>query len=380
MRVTWSPVVVGFGRLGDTVMLQPLLRKLADRYGQPCRLLSLGGWPPVLLSAQPEVGVPIPLKTQYGPLWLRPGCWKAILALHRLRDCPLYIAEPAFRTRTKLRPMLKLAGVPAENCQFIEDLPMHDDEHWLDWLSRFSNTAPTAFRERFECSAAEPCAAPVLRVSQAERIDCDGWLRSRGWAQRPLLVLQPANKRTMRWNGVRAAADDVKSWPAERWSALARAMLGSMPNAQLLFCGSPAESAYLHQITSMIRPATSAIDMAALPLGRLKALLSIAHSLVSVDTGPAHLAAAVGCPVVVLFGGRSPLMWAPRSGRGSAVSVIGGLPDVARVEQIGLAQVFAAWRQLRPHTGNPAEVDTCAAANPGSAIVGDPEREFPRVV
>ncbi|MEO8779957.1 MAG: glycosyltransferase family 9 protein [Rhodanobacter sp.] len=348
MRVTCSPVVVRFGRLGDTVLLQPLLRKLSSRYGQPCQLLSLGGWSSVLFSAQPEVGVLIPLKTQYGPLWMRPGRWKAILALSRLRDRPFHIAEPAFRTRTKLRPMLKLAGVPAENCQFIEDLPRRDDEHWLDWLSRFSNATPPAFRERFERGAGALCGAPVLRVSPAERIDCDRWLQSRGWAQRPLLLLQPANKRTMRWNGVRAAADDVKSWPPERWAALARAMLERMPHAQLLFCGSPAEEGYLRQLVSFVRPATSAISTAALPLGRLKALLPSAHSMVSVDTGPAHLAAAVGCPLVVLFGGRSPRMWAPRSGLGSAVSVIGGLPQVQRIDQIEVATVVAAWRELLP--------------------------------
>ena len=363
MTVTCSPVVVRFGRLGDTVLLQPLLRKLSCRYGQPCQLLSLGGWSSVLFSAQPEVGVLIPLKTQYGPLWMRPGRWKTILALSRLRDRPFYIAEPAFRARTKLRPMLKLAGIPAENCQFIEDLPRHDDEHWLDWLSRFSATTPAAFRERFGFVAAPPCGAPVLDVSQAERVDCDGWLQSRGWAQRPFLLLQPANKRTVRWNGVRAAADDVKSWPPERWAALARAMLETMPHAQVLFCGSPAEAGYLQRLTSVIRPATSAIATAALPLGRLKALLARAHSMVSVDTGPAHLAAAMGCPLVVLFGGRSPRMWSPRSGLGSTVSVIGGLPEVQRVDQIDVATVVEAWHELLPRG-----VSVVASAQGGSRL------------
>lgn len=346
MRVTCSPVVVRFGRLGDTVLLQPLLRKLSLRYGQPCRLLALGDWPSSLFSAQPEVGGLIPLKSQYGPLWMRPARWKVIVALSHLRDCPFYIAEPAFRTGTKLRPMLKLAGIPAENCQFIEDLPMHEEEHWLDWLARFSDTTPPAFRERFGLASAERCGAPDLRVSDAERSDCDDWLRARGWLDRPLLLLQPANKRTMRWSGVRAAADDVKSWPAERWATLALAMVEKMPQAQVLFCGSPAEAGYLRQLKAMVGPGARAIDVAPLPLGRLKGLLEIAHSMVSVDTGPAHLAAALGCPLVVLFGGRSPRMWAPRSGRGSAVTVIGGLPEIQRIDQIGVGEVIEAWRSL----------------------------------
>jgi len=346
MRITCSPVVVRFGRLGDTVLLQPLLQKLSLRYGQPCHLLALGHWPSVLFSAQPEVGGLIPLTTQYGPLWMRPGRWRAVLALSRLRDCPFYIAEPAFRARTKLRPMLKLAGIPLEHCQFIEDLPTREDEHWLDWLARFSDTTPAAFRECWELGAAGSCGAPALNATAAERADGERWLRARGLAQRPLVLLQPANKRTMRWNGVRAAADDVKSWPAERWAALARAIRQRMPQARLLLCGSPAEAGYLRQLQIAIRVGTPDIEVAALPLGCLKALLETAHSMISVDTGPAHLAAALGCPLVVLFGGRSPRIWAPRSGRRSAVSVIGGLPDIRRVDQIQVEPVLEAWCRL----------------------------------
>jgi ADP-heptose:LPS heptosyltransferase len=101
------------------------------------------------------------------------------------------------------------------------------------------------------------------------------------------------------------------------------------------------------------------IDAAALPIGRLKALLEIAHSMVSVDTGPAHLAAAVGCPLVVLFGARPPLMWAPRSASGSAVVVVGGLPG-QRVDDIDTAQVMTAWRSLPARACMAATTDRSA--------------------
>ncbi|MEP6882487.1 MAG: hypothetical protein ABI866_10870, partial [Dokdonella sp.] len=42
---TLGAVVVRFGRLGDTVLLQPLLQRLHQRFGKPCTLLSRGGWP-----------------------------------------------------------------------------------------------------------------------------------------------------------------------------------------------------------------------------------------------------------------------------------------------------------------------------------------------
>lgn len=348
MPTTYSPVVIRFGRLGDTILLQPMLRKLRLRYGQPCQLLALGDWPSVLYSTQSEVGGCIALRSQYGPLCLRPQRWRAALALRRLRRAPFYICEPELRAQAKVRPLLALAGVPAEHCSFIEDLPLQQGEHWVDWLLRFGDTTPPAFAAESSPPPVRSAvlASPDLQVSAAERADGEAWLRAQGMAGRPLVLLQPANKRTMRWNGVRRADDDDKSWPAERWAALARAISYRMPQAQILLCGAPAEAAYLDSLLAIIDTPALRIDAAILPLGRLKALLQMAHSMVSVDTGPAHLAAAVGCPLVVLMGARWPQLWAPRSASGSAVVLLGGLPSVQRVDEIDAAQVVTAWREL----------------------------------
>jgi len=61
-----------------------------------------------------------------------------------------------------------------------------------------------------------------------------------------------------------------------------------------------------------------------------------------VNTGPAHLAASVGCPLVVLMGARSSHLWKPRSASGSAVTLLGGLPEVQRVDQLPFGQVIDA--------------------------------------
>ncbi|MDQ6648036.1 MAG: lipopolysaccharide heptosyltransferase family protein [Pseudomonadota bacterium] len=343
---THSPVVIRFGRLGDTILLQPLLKKLHLRYGRPCQLLTLGDWSPVLYSMQEEVGGFMTLRSQSGPLWLRPQRVRAAWALRALRQSPFYIGEPEFRTRTKIRPMLALAGVPVENCSFIEDVAPIEEEHWVDWLLRFGDTTPSAFTHVPNLPMAGLAPAPHLRISDAEQAEADAWMRARGVTGRPLVLLQPANKRTMRWNGVRRAADDDKSWPAERWAALAGAIANDMPQAQVLVCGSSAEAGYLDAIVAAIGSASNAVMAAALPLGCMKGLLGLAHSMVSVDTGPAHLAAAVGCPLVVLMGSRSPQTWMPRSASGSAVTLLGGLPRIRRVDELGTGQVIDAWRVL----------------------------------
>jgi heptosyltransferase-2/heptosyltransferase-3 len=360
--------VIRFGRLGDTILLQPLLRKLHLRYGRPCQLLALGDWSPALYSAQPEVAGCIPLNSQYGPLWMRPQRWRAAQALRALRAAPFYISEPVERARTKVRPMLALAGVPAEHCTFIEDIPPIENEHWVDLQLRFGDTTPAAFRRDCAPLATPVRAAPQLQTNAAERADLDAWLDAKGYSGRPLVLLQPANKRTMRWNGVRAAEDDDKSWPAERWAALARSISYRMPQAQVLFCGSPAEAGYLDTLLAVTDTVSPRIEIAVLPLGRLKALLEIAHSMISVDTGPGHLAAAMGCPLVVLMGSRAPELWTPRSGSGSDVTVLGGLPAVRRVDEIETAQVVHAWRSLRRRSAAPvATVEGVAAAKTYSA-------------
>lgn len=78
------------------------------------------------------------------------------------------------------------------------------------------------------------------------------------------------------------------------------------------------------------------------------ALAEIADGMLSVDTGPAHVAAAMGCPLVVLFGAQPLSLWLPRSPTGSAVIALGGPPQRSRVGEISPHEVIAALRGLPP--------------------------------
>ncbi|MFC5742555.1 glycosyltransferase family 9 protein [Dyella tabacisoli] len=354
MSISHSPVVIRFGRLGDILLLQPLLQELHRRYGMPCRLLAVGTWPAPLYAKQPEVGEVIALEAAHRPLLLSVQRCRAVLALRRMRDAPFYICEPEPRALAKIRRMLALAGVAQDHCVFITETSAMSEVHWVDRMLAFGMHTPKAFTAVAKPAAAT-VAAPRLQVCAAECADLDHWLDTHGLRGHPLVLLQPANKRTIRWSGVRHAADDDKSWPVERWAALTQAVLARRPDARVLLCGSPAEAAYLETIRIACGDPAVITVAGELPLGRLKALLSIAHSMISVDTGPAHIAAAVGCPLVVLFGSGSPLQWMPRSACQSAVSALGGPPLSRRVDAITLAQVIVAWQQLPPRALNIAE-------------------------
>jgi heptosyltransferase-2/heptosyltransferase-3 len=69
--------------------------------------------------------------------------------------------------------------------------------------------------------------------------------------------------------------------------------------------------------------------------------------MISVDTGPAHAAAALGLPLVVMFGAGAQRYWLPRSSSSSPVIGVGGKPASVRVDQIPVDAVFHAWCALR---------------------------------
>ena len=120
--------------------------------------------------------------------------------------------------------------------------------------------------------------------------------------------------------------------------------LGILPDAAVVLCGAPQEGALLHEI--QFAAGTPAVVAAELGLRQLLAMSESAHSMISVDTGPAHAAAALGLPLVVMFGAESQRVWLPRSPSGSAVLGIGGPPVSSRVDQISVQEVVKAWCSL----------------------------------
>ena len=101
-----------------------------------------------------------------------------------------------------------------------------------------------------------------------------------------------------------AAGNPVKQWLPERVAALAERIVAD-GTARVLFIGSEADrrlvSAILERMTASSRAGT--IDAAgAFALQDLPALLSRLALLVSADSGPLHIAEAVGVPAVIIGG------------------------------------------------------------------------------
>jgi ADP-heptose:LPS heptosyltransferase len=96
------------------------------------------------------------------------------------------------------------------------------------------------------------------------------------------------------------AHSTVARWPMEHFLQLADWMRGELA-LETVFIGADSRD-------SIPTSTTNHLDLAGkTDLGELGWLLKHARVLVTRDTGPSHLAAAVRCPVVVIFGRTAPL-------------------------------------------------------------------------
>jgi heptosyltransferase-2/heptosyltransferase-3 len=190
-----------------------------------------------------------------------------------------------------------------------------------------------------------PTGVPSLRLDDAARDDLACWRGELG-LRGPLWLLQPGSKRTLK-RGRLAALSDHKWWPVERWVEVARTIVEGEPSAQVLLCGVPNEQPLLLQIAEQSGHARVHAMGEQLPMSRLLALCEVAEGMISIDTGPAHAAVAMGCSAVILYGDHHVGSWAPRGPDGTRVIALGGREEgIERVDQIEVGRVLRAWRDL----------------------------------
>ena len=367
-----QPIVIWFGRVGDLILMSALLEILHRRFGGPCHLIGAGPWPAQLYAAHRDVAR-VSCLHRYTAWVFDPAWWRTLRALRAGGADPVYVCETDPRKLARIRRLLSFSGIEPARCVFIAQTGLdttlpHTSKnaptHWVDRLVSFGRLTPAAFNAAdYPWPAAPPPrCAPRLEVSATARAECAAWLERQGWRDRTLILVQPGNRRTMRGRRLRVSAADDKAWPLERWAALLHRVHARLPQAVIVLCGAPRESLLLEWIAAAAQlPAVAAAE---LPLPRLLALCARSHSMISVDTGPAHAAAALSLPLLVLFGAHSQQQWLPRSPSGSPVSGLGGPPQSNRLDQISVEAVFAAWCALGPAADSALRTKAARATAP----------------
>ncbi len=101
-----------------------------------------------------------------------------------------------------------------------------------------------------------------------------------------------------------AAYGPAKEWPPEHYATLID-LLAARGNAQCVLVGTPAERERCERIAALSRSG-AVVASGETEIGDLIALLSLCDGFVGNDSGPMHLAGALGVPTVAIFGSTDP--------------------------------------------------------------------------
>ncbi len=122
------------------------------------------------------------------------------------------------------------------------------------------------------------------------------------------------------------ASSPEKAWPAERFAEIASRLREEM---DVLIVGAAGDD---------FGPFSAYEQLRGADLERVKSTLAGASLFVGNDSGPAHMAAAFGLPVVVLYGASDPVVWAPwRTRHETLISP----------EGLGRISVEAVWERIQ---------------------------------
>ena len=162
-------------------------------------------------------------------------------------------------------------------------------EHWGLARRNSNRHAVTRYLEVLQKQGVDTTKAhPFLELTKAERAAAHHFLRETGIESERLLIgIHPGGN----WK--------YKLWDGKNYADVASILAGKLNATILLFAG-PNERALQTRVAEMME--TPPISAETDDLRHLTALISACDVYIGNDTGPMHIAAAVGTPVVALFG------------------------------------------------------------------------------
>jgi len=273
-------LVVRYSALGDVVLATSVLDPLRARYPeariewvtQPAYAPLLDGLPQLAAVHRMESGAAaVVLRDR-----LRRGFDLAVDLQGKLKSW-LVCREAAprrltFRRRSPGRALLALLG---------GDRPLvraHATRLYAEVLAPLGVDAPG------------PTHVHLSRAAQA--LAADALERARP----PVVLVAPG----ARWA--------TKRWAPERFAEVADALAAQ--GASIVLAGGPGDREAFAAFRAAAR-APVAADLSPLPVDALAAAIARAQLLVACDSGPVHLAGAVGTPALALFGPTSVVRWGP---------------------------------------------------------------------
>jgi heptosyltransferase I len=331
--VTFNPrniLVIDFGQLGDVVMSLPALSAIREHF-PPARITVIVGRPGdqiIAMSGYADEIIEVDrvgLRDGFKPLSVlrifqvvkdvRHRKFDFVIDLHSFSETNLlgFLSGAAKRlfSRRPGRSLDFLGNFSPKPPVDKNDPARHLIDRYLDVL------VPLGIKDL--------PAVPRLLTNAEDGRAIDAMLRkAKADAGTPLVGLFPG------------AGHPGRCWPLDQFAELAEFLIRNDGVRPIIFVG-PEERHLVTQIRARFPAACVILDKLTIPqLAAAQARLAV---LVSNDTGPVHIAAAVGTPIVVLIDLPRPHAYVPR---GTAQRLIFS----ESVTTIDVEQVYAATREL----------------------------------
>ncbi len=290
--------------LGDVLLATPAIASLRAAFPAAQIDVAVGPHARVMLETSPHVNAlvdmgPVGRGTPYPPsAWfrlarqLRDRRYDAAIVLDRSPLSALLAWEAGIPVRAGIDSGGR--GVGLTHAASTEPV-RHEAELYLDVL-RAAGVDPAVRWMQYVPPASATTRAQVLLQPLAGHTG-------------PLLAIHPAGGENPGMTFV------AKRWTPEGFGTVAREWLAS--GGRVVLLGSPGETTVSQQVTAGLPDGAAWLDLTGqTTLPELAAVIAAADGFLGNDTGPMHLACAVGTPVVAVFGPSSDLMygaWAPRA-------------------------------------------------------------------
>ena len=286
------------GAIGDFIMTLPAIGALRERW--PDAHIEILGYPHIIelargryyadatrsIDAKPMAGFFIP-NAVVEPEWMEYfGGFDVVIS---------YLFDPDSIFASNVRS----CGVK----QVIEASPRPKDVHAAVHYCR-----PL---ESLAIYVDAPC--PRIHPTESDRETASRYMKMVG--RGPIVAIHPGS------------GGEKKNWPVENFAAVARWVSDELA-AQLLVVQGEADEHVVKKLMRHLEPRPLTVA-AGLKLVELAAVLEQCVLFLGNDSGITHLAAAVGAPVVAVFGSASPPIWEPRGERVRVVRFCDN--DVAQV-------------------------------------------------
>ena len=322
--------------LGDIVLTLPALSALRRNFPQARISWLVRPNFAAILEDHPDLDEIIPFDRKLlGKAWFHPGAFGALMSLIRkLRrskfdvvfdfQCLFRTASLAWLSGCKKR--LGMANAREHSHVFFTDrvAPDPDSIHVVDHYLKMAGYAGASDVEaKFVLPVDPEAGKKAARLLNSHNVNPENYA-----------ILVPSS------------AHPDKCWPRERFAALAD-MIAERFGMSIITTGTSREKSIGDEVGKLAK--TAVVNLAGQTnIRELVALFRPANLAISNDTGPGHIAAALGIPMVMLFGRTNPARVAPYQradcfaavdpdGRGSIIDS----PDQKHhIKNITVEQVF----------------------------------------